>query len=178
MCFVVAICCNVCWDVFVALSSVNCESKSEFWVEKWIVSRKVNCELKSELWVQKWIVSQKVNCESKSKLWVEKWIVSRNVNCESKSELYVCSLPLFILNRAGKNAAHTKLDSLVDSKHYAFFGLVEMRKSCIALEMMLRFLLAIKAFKYFSMIVSFEDPLSRTLKSLYTYIRGLQLYDT
>ena len=63
-----------------------------------------------------------VNCESK-------------VNCESESELYVCSFPLFILNRAGKNAAHTKLDSLVNSKHYAFFGLVEMRKSCIALEM-------------------------------------------
>ena len=56
------------------------------------------------------------------------------VNCMS-------SLPLFILNRAGKNAAHTKLDSLVDSKHYAFFTLVEMRKSCIALEKMLRFFL-------------------------------------
>ena len=74
------------------------------------------------------------------------------MNCESKSELYVCSLPLFILNRAGKNAAHTKLDSLVDSKHYAFFSLVEMRKSCIALEMMFRFLLTIK---------SFPNPLSR-----------------
>ena len=67
------------------------------------------------------------------------------VNCMS-------SLPLFILNRAGKNSAHTKLDSLVDSKHYAFFSLVEMRKSCIALEKMFRFLLAIK---------SFRNPLSR-----------------
>ena len=62
------------------------------------------------------------------------------VNCMS-------SLPRFILNRAGKNAARTKLDSLVDSKHYAFFSLVEMRKSCIALEKMLRFLLTIKSFR-------------------------------